>query len=157
MPPHPSAEDLGRVNGGARWRLLAGLVRVVSRPGPRRMRRVSRRRRLPGWPRPFGRLTPATNRARPSDTSSMAMRRMVAASLMAGLGVRFASGFGSCRHCRPWPGVQWLANRGAGKFTFRRVADFPGCYSPVAVDLDGDGVERLQQLGGAPGGGPDVL
>jgi len=40
---------------------------------------------------------------------------------------------------RPWHGVQWLENLGAGKFAFHRVGDFPGCYSPVAVDLDGDG------------------
>ncbi|HWA24464.1 MAG TPA: VCBS repeat-containing protein [Lacunisphaera sp.] len=40
---------------------------------------------------------------------------------------------------RPWHGVQWLENNGGGKFTFHRIGDFPGCYSPVAVDLDGDG------------------
>ena len=40
---------------------------------------------------------------------------------------------------RPWHGVQWLENLGGGKFAFHRVGDFPGCYSPVAVDLDGDG------------------
>ncbi len=40
---------------------------------------------------------------------------------------------------RPWHGVQWLENFGDGKFAFHRVGDFPGCYSPVAVDLDGDG------------------
>jgi hypothetical protein len=40
---------------------------------------------------------------------------------------------------RPWHGVQWLENLGGGKFTFHRVGDFPGCYSPVGADLDGDG------------------
>ncbi|MEO7412103.1 MAG: VCBS repeat-containing protein [Opitutaceae bacterium] len=40
---------------------------------------------------------------------------------------------------RPWHGVQWLENLGAGKFAFRRVGDFPGSYSPVIVDLNGDG------------------
>ena len=40
---------------------------------------------------------------------------------------------------RPWHGVQWLENQGEGKFAFHRIGDFPGCYSPVGVDLDGDG------------------
>jgi hypothetical protein len=40
---------------------------------------------------------------------------------------------------RPWHGVQWLENRGGGQFQFHRIGDFPGCYSPVGVDLDGDG------------------
>jgi hypothetical protein len=40
---------------------------------------------------------------------------------------------------RPWHGVQWLENLGSGKFAFHRVGDFPGCYSPVVVDLNGDG------------------
>ena len=40
---------------------------------------------------------------------------------------------------RPWHGIQWLENVGGGKFKFHRVGDFPGCYSPVVVDLDGDG------------------
>jgi hypothetical protein len=40
---------------------------------------------------------------------------------------------------RPWHGVQWLENQGGGRFAFHRVADFPGCYSPVFADLDGDG------------------
>ncbi len=39
---------------------------------------------------------------------------------------------------RPWHGVQWLENLGDGKFAFHRIGDFPGCYSPVGVDLDGD-------------------
>ena len=40
---------------------------------------------------------------------------------------------------RPWHGVQWLENLGGGKFSFHRIGDLPGAYSPVAVDLDGDG------------------
>ncbi len=40
---------------------------------------------------------------------------------------------------RPWHGVQWLENLGGGKFRFHRIGDLAGAYSPVAVDLDGDG------------------
>lgn len=40
---------------------------------------------------------------------------------------------------RPWHGVQWLENRGAGQFTYHRVGDFAGAYSPFVVDVDGDG------------------
>ena len=40
---------------------------------------------------------------------------------------------------RPWHGVQWLENQGGGKFAFHRIGDFPGAYSPVVVDLNGDG------------------
>ena len=40
---------------------------------------------------------------------------------------------------RPWHGVQWLENLGEGKFRYHRIGDLPGAYSPVAVDLDGDG------------------
>jgi FG-GAP-like repeat len=40
---------------------------------------------------------------------------------------------------RPWHGVQWLENQGGGKFAYHRIGDFPGCYSPVGVDLNGDG------------------
>jgi hypothetical protein len=40
---------------------------------------------------------------------------------------------------RPWHGVQWLENIGNGNFRFHRIGDQPGSYSPVAVDLDGDG------------------
>lgn len=44
---------------------------------------------------------------------------------------------------RPWHGVQWLENLGGGKFTYHRVGDFPGCYSPGLVDLDGDGDQDI--------------
>ena len=40
---------------------------------------------------------------------------------------------------RPWHGVQWLENVGGGQFRFHRIGDLPGAYSPVGVDLDGDG------------------
>jgi hypothetical protein len=38
---------------------------------------------------------------------------------------------------RPWHGVQWLENTGSG-FRFRRIAELPGAYSPVCIDMDGD-------------------
>lgn len=40
---------------------------------------------------------------------------------------------------RPWHGVQWLENTGAGNFAYHRVGDLPGAYSPIGVDLDHDG------------------
>ncbi len=40
---------------------------------------------------------------------------------------------------RPWHGVQWLENRGGGMFKFHRIGDLAGAFSPIAVDLDGDG------------------
>jgi hypothetical protein len=40
---------------------------------------------------------------------------------------------------RPWHGVQWLENQGSGRFRYQRIAEIPGCYSPVVVDLDRDG------------------
>lgn len=50
-------------------------------------------------------------------------------------------GFGSAvtGSGRPWHGLQWLENRGDGHFTYHRIADLPGAYSPVGVDLDGSG------------------
>ncbi len=44
---------------------------------------------------------------------------------------------------RPWHGVQWLENQGDRKFAYHRIADFPGCYSPAVVDLDGDGDQDI--------------
>ncbi len=44
---------------------------------------------------------------------------------------------------RPWHGVQWLENRGDGYFRFRRIANLAGAYSPVGVDLDGDGATDI--------------
>lgn len=40
---------------------------------------------------------------------------------------------------RPWHGVQWLENLGNGNFKYHRIGDLPGAYSPIGVDLDGDG------------------
>lgn len=39
----------------------------------------------------------------------------------------------------PWHGLQWLENRGNGFFKYHRIGDFTGCYSPISVDLNGDG------------------
>jgi hypothetical protein len=44
---------------------------------------------------------------------------------------------------RPWHGLQWLENRGDGNFRYRRIGVLPGAYSPVAVDLDGDGATDI--------------
>lgn len=40
---------------------------------------------------------------------------------------------------RPWHGVQWLENLGDRKFAYHHIGDFPGAFSPVVVDLNGDG------------------
>jgi hypothetical protein len=40
---------------------------------------------------------------------------------------------------RPWHGLQWLENTGQGFFRFHRIADLAGAFSPVGVDLNGDG------------------
>lgn len=39
---------------------------------------------------------------------------------------------------RSWHGVQWLENDGEGEFTFHRIGDLPGAYSPLVVDIDND-------------------
>ncbi|HSH09498.1 MAG TPA: VCBS repeat-containing protein, partial [Oceanipulchritudo sp.] len=39
---------------------------------------------------------------------------------------------------RPWHGVQWFENLDGGVFKFRRLGNFPGAYSPIATDIDGD-------------------
>lgn len=39
----------------------------------------------------------------------------------------------------PWHGLQWLENRADHGFIYHRICDYPGCYSPVVADLDGDG------------------
>ena len=49
---------------------------------------------------------------------------------------------------RPWHGLQWLENLGGGKFAYRRVGDFPGAYSPVLADLNGDGFPDLVACSG---------
>lgn len=40
---------------------------------------------------------------------------------------------------RPWHGVQWLENRGEGFFLFHRIGNWPGAFSPAAIDYDRDG------------------
>ncbi|HTL67365.1 MAG TPA: VCBS repeat-containing protein [Lacunisphaera sp.] len=40
---------------------------------------------------------------------------------------------------RPWHGVQWLENKGGGFFKYHRIGNLQGAYSPIGVDLDGDG------------------
>jgi hypothetical protein len=40
---------------------------------------------------------------------------------------------------RPWHGIQWLENTGGGTFKFHRIADLPGAYAPIGVDMDQDG------------------
>lgn len=49
---------------------------------------------------------------------------------------------------RPWHGVQWLENTGGGKFKYHRIGDLAGAYSPVAVDLDGDGAMDVVAVSG---------
>ncbi|HUG12032.1 MAG TPA: VCBS repeat-containing protein [Opitutaceae bacterium] len=44
---------------------------------------------------------------------------------------------------RPWHGLQWLENRGDGFFRFRRIGNLAGAYSPVGIDLDGDGATDI--------------
>lgn len=39
---------------------------------------------------------------------------------------------------RNWNGIQWLENTGSLRFTYHRIADYPGASSPQAADLDGD-------------------
>jgi hypothetical protein len=48
---------------------------------------------------------------------------------------------------RPWHGVQWLENKGGGKFTYHRVGDFPGAFSPVVADLKRDGHQDIVVTG----------
>ena len=40
---------------------------------------------------------------------------------------------------KPYHGVQWLRNEGAGKFSFHDIGRFYGAANAVAGDLDGDG------------------
>jgi hypothetical protein len=49
---------------------------------------------------------------------------------------------------RPWHGVQWLENLGGGFFRFHRVGNLPGAYSPIGVDLDGNGAMDIVCVSG---------
>ena len=49
---------------------------------------------------------------------------------------------------RPWHGVQWLENLGDGNFRYHRIGDLPGAYSPVGIDLDGDGATDVVAVSG---------
>ena len=40
---------------------------------------------------------------------------------------------------RPWHGIQWLKNEGNGKFSYKRIGDLAGAYSPIVRDIDQDG------------------
>jgi hypothetical protein len=48
---------------------------------------------------------------------------------------------------RAWHGVQWLENQ-AGVFSFHRIGELPGAYSPVCADLDGDGDQDYVAVSG---------
>lgn len=47
-------------------------------------------------------------------------------------------GFDGTASTPAWHGLQWLENTGTN-FLYHRIGNLPGCYSPAAADLDGDG------------------
>lgn len=49
---------------------------------------------------------------------------------------------------RPWHGVQWLENRGNGSFGYHRIGNLAGAFSPVGVDLNGDGAMDVVAVSG---------
>lgn len=59
---------------------------------------------------------------------------------------------------RPWHGIQWLENEGNGFFRYHRIDDFPGAYSPLIIDMDGDGYKDLVAVSGFnEWGSPDAV
>jgi len=40
---------------------------------------------------------------------------------------------------KPYHGVRWLENDGAGNYTLHPLAGMPGCYDAKPIDMDGDG------------------
>jgi hypothetical protein len=49
---------------------------------------------------------------------------------------------------RPWHGAQWLENLGGGFFRYHRIGDLAGAFSPVGVDLNGDGAMDVVLVSG---------
>jgi hypothetical protein len=49
---------------------------------------------------------------------------------------------------RPWHGVQWFENLGGGFFKYHRVGDLAGAYSPIGIDLNGDGAMDIVAVSG---------
>lgn len=49
---------------------------------------------------------------------------------------------------RPWHGVQWFENRGAGFFVYHRLGNLAGAYAPVGVSLNNDGVMDIVCVSG---------
>lgn len=49
---------------------------------------------------------------------------------------------------RPWHGMQWLENLGNGYFRYHRIGALPGAYSPVGIDLNGDGATDIVAVSG---------
>jgi len=47
-----------------------------------------------------------------------------------------------------WHGLQWLENRGYGDFLYHRIGNMPGCYSPIAADLNQDGRPDIVTVSG---------
>jgi hypothetical protein len=48
---------------------------------------------------------------------------------------------------QPWHGVQWLENKGGGRFVYHRIGDLGGAYSPMEADVDGDGHMDVVAIG----------
>ena len=53
--------------------------------------------------------------------------------------VIYTNGDGFDMAPRKYHGVQWLENNGGGFFECHRIGELPGAYSPLGLDVDGDG------------------